>query len=244
MIERIIVENVSKKFKIGFKKSESALSRIISLFSGRESKKTLEALKGVSFKINSGEIVGIIGKNGSGKSTLLRCLARIYDYEGQIRAKGNIISIINLGAGFHYRLTMKENIYLCCSLFGLSRKRIKEVFSSIIEFSELDNFVNTKLYQFSSGMKNRLAFSIAIHCSPEILLLDEVFEIGDESFKIKSAGKIEEMVKKGACVVLVSHDLGLVKKYCNRAILVEEGKIKKEGKAKEIVREYTGMEKD
>ncbi|OGJ19869.1 hypothetical protein A3K73_02650 [Candidatus Pacearchaeota archaeon RBG_13_36_9] len=238
MIGRIIVENVSKKFKIRFKKNQSVLARLTSLFSGREPKKTIHALKDISFEARKGEIIGIIGENGSGKSTLLRCIAGIYDYEGKIKVNGRIISIINLGVGFHYRLTMKENIYLCCSLFGLSRRKTKEVFPSIIEFSELENFVNTKLYQFSSGMKNRLAFSIAIHCSPEILLLDEVFEIGDERFKIKSAGKIKELVKQGASVVLVSHDLKMVDKYCHRAILMEGGKIKEEGKAREIIWQY------
>jgi len=239
MKKRIIVEGVSKKFKIGFKKRESALSRIIHLFSGREPKKTLEALKDVSFKVDSGEIVGIIGKNGSGKSTLLRTIAGIYKQDkGNIKAKGKIISLINLNIGMHHRLTMENNIFLCCSLFGLSHREIREKFDSIIEFSELRDFVSTKLYQFSNGMLQRLAFSIAIHCTPDILLLDEIFEFGDEKFKEKSAEKIKEMVRKGACVVLVSHDLRMVEKYCHRVILMTDGAIKKEGKAKEIVKGY------
>ena len=238
MKERIIVESVSKNFKIGFKKRESFLSRMLSLFSGREQKKTLEALKEVSLKVSPREIVGIIGKNGSGKSTLLRCLAKIYDYQGEIKTLGKIIPIISLNLGFQHRLTMKENIYLCCSLFGLSRKKIKEVLPSIVRFSELESFIDTKLYQFSSGMGNRLAFSIAIHCSPDILLLDEVFEIGDEMFRKKSAEKIKELVKKGAAVVLVSHDMEMIGKYCDKVILMEKGKIIKKGKTEEVIKKY------
>ncbi|MDP3027430.1 MAG: ATP-binding cassette domain-containing protein, partial [Nanoarchaeota archaeon] len=179
--EGIIVEHISKTFQIGFKKHQSALERFISLFSGKEPKKIIQALKDVSFTAEKGEIVGIIGENGSGKSTLLRVIAGIYDKdEGKIITRGKIISVINLRVGLQDRLTMKDNIYLCCSLFGLSQKDIKKNFSLIVEFTELENFVNTKIYQFSEGMKQRLAFSIAIHCNPDILLLDEVFEVGDE----------------------------------------------------------------
>ena len=188
--KRIIVENVSKKFQIGFKKNQSALERVIDLFSGKEPKKTIQALKDVSFTAEKGEIVGIIGENGSGKSTLLRLIAGIYRQdEGSIIANGKIISVISLVIGLHPRLTLKDNIFLVGSFFGLSQKEIKEKFNSIIEFAELENFVNTKIYQFSEGMKARLAFSIAIHCTPDILLLDEVFEVGDENFRKKSAEK-------------------------------------------------------
>jgi ABC-2 type transport system ATP-binding protein len=234
----ITVKNVSKEFQIGFKKHQSALSRALSFLSGREPKKTLFVLNNISFKVNTGEIIGIIGKNGSGKSTLLRCISNIYRYNGKIITNGKVIPIINLGVGFHYRLTMRENIFLCCSLFGLSRKQSKNVYSSIIEFSELQNFTETKLYQFSNGMKNRLAFSIAIHCNPDILLLDEVFEVGDEGFREKSAKKIHGLAKKGSCVILISHDLDMIEKHCDRALWIEEGSILKKGKTKEIVAEY------
>lgn len=237
-MERIIVDKVSKKFKIGFKKDQSALARFVSLFSGKEPKKIIWALKQVSFKAEEGEIVGIIGENGSGKSTLLRAIAGIYDAEGKIITNGKIVSLINLNIGMQYRLTMKDNIYLCCSLFGLPNKEIRNKFNSIVEFTELENFVDTKLYQFSNGMLERLAFAIAIHCNPNILLLDEVFEVGDEDFKIKSANKIKELVKKGANVLLVSHDLKMIEKYCDRVIWLEQGKIKKEGRTREVVGEY------
>ena len=191
---RIIVKNISKKFKIGFKKKQSALARFVSLFSGKEPKKIIQALKDVSFKAKKGEIVGIIGKNGSGKSTLLRIIAGIYNKDkGEIITNGKIISVINLKVGLQPRLTMRDNIFLTSSLFDLSQNDIKQRFNSIVEFAELENFVNTKIYQFSEGMKQRLAFSIAIYCNPEILLLDEVFEVGDEKFRKKSANEIKEL---------------------------------------------------
>ncbi len=237
---RIIAENISKKFKIGFKKRQSALVKFVSLFSGKEPKKITWALNNVSFKANAGEIIGIIGKNGSGKSTLLRVIAGIYDItEGKFITNGKIISMISLNIGMQPRLTMRDNIYLIASFLGLSQKEIKRRFNSMIEFTELENFVDTKIYQFSEGMKQRLAFSITIHCNPEILLLDEVFEVGDENFKIKSAEKIKEFVKKGISVLLVSHDLQMIEKYCDRVIWLDNGKIVKEGKTKEVIKSYS-----
>jgi ABC-type polysaccharide/polyol phosphate transport system ATPase subunit len=136
------------------------------------------------------------------------------------------------------RLTLTENTFVVGSLFGLSQKEVKERFDSIVEFAGLQNFVNTKIYQFSSGMKERLAFSIAIYCSPEILLLDEVFAVGDEDFRNKSARKIKELVRNGASAILVSHELWMIEKYCDRVIWLDEGKVVKEGKIKDIIDEY------
>lgn len=237
-MDRIIAENVSKRFKIG-RKTKSGLARFVSMFSGKEPKKSFWALKDVSFSIKKGEIVGIIGENGSGKSTLLRIIAGVYAQdEGKVHFNGRIVSLINLYVGLQERLTMQDNIYLCCSLFGLNRREISERFNSIVEFSELEEFVNTKLYQFSNGMLQRLSFSIAVHCEPDILLLDEVFEVGDESFKKKSVEKIKELVSQGGSVILVSHDLNIVKKYCDRVIWIDEGKFRRIGKAGDVVREY------
>ena len=234
-MERVIVQNISKKFNIGFKKNQSALARFVALFSGREPKKTIWALRDVSFKAKVGELIGIIGENGSGKSTLLRIIAGIYNEDkGTITTNGKIISLINLNAGMKPRLTMKDNIYLCCSLFSLPRAEIKTKFNSIVEFAGLGKFVDTKIYQFSDGMRHRLTFSIAIHCNPEILLLDEVFEIGDENFKNKSANKINELVQEGAAVILVSHEMAMIQKYCDRVIWIDKGRIVKGGNGKVI----------
>ena len=139
---------------------------------------------------------------------------------------------------------MKENIYLIGSFFGLNKNQIRGRFKDIIEFSGLEKFVNTKVYQFSEGMKQRLAFSIAINCNPEILLLDEVFEVGDEEFRRKSSEKIKELVEKGAGVILVSQNLDMIKKYCDRALFLHNGKIVKDGNVKKVLREYTSFESE
>jgi ABC-type polysaccharide/polyol phosphate transport system ATPase subunit len=239
MKKRIIVTDLHKSFKIGFRNCDSFLAKITSVFSGKECKRKREILNGLSFDVEEGEILGIIGNNGSGKSTLLRCISQIYCYDkGTIKTKGNLISLINLNIGMHHKLTMKDNIYLCCSFFGLSKKEIDKRFNSILKFSELEDYVNTKLYQFSNGMLQRLAFSIGINCNPDILLLDEVFEVGDEKFKIKSVEKIKDIVKNGASVILVSHDLDMINKYCDRVILLEKGKIIESGKTNKVVSKY------
>jgi ABC-type polysaccharide/polyol phosphate transport system ATPase subunit len=218
-IKRVSVNNVSKQFMIGHSKNMGALARLVSFFSGREPKTMIFPLKNFSLDVYSGQIVGIMGDNGSGKSTLLRIIAGIYSPDGgEILINGKIISLINLTAGLKERLTMKENIFLCCSLFGLSQKDVKEKFDQIVSFSGLKEFVDTKIYQFSEGMKQRISFSIAVNCNPDILLLDEVFEVGDEDFKEKSAEKIQQIVKSGVCVILVSHNAELVNKYCTNVI--------------------------
>jgi ABC-type polysaccharide/polyol phosphate transport system ATPase subunit len=225
-MQRIIIENLSKNFRIGFAKNQSVLERFYSFFSGKEPQKTICALDNVCLKVDSGEILGIIGKNGSGKSTLLRVIAGIYKYDaGKLETSGKIVSLINLYIGLSLRLNMKDNIFLTSSLLGMGQEDIKKSFDSIVEFSGLKEFTETKLYQFSMGMLQRLVFSIAIHANPEILLLDEIFEVGDEDFRQKSGNKIVELVKKGASVVLVSHDMEMIKRHCNRVILMDKGKI-------------------
>jgi len=238
-MERIIINNISKRFKIGFKKNQTGLARFVSLFSGREPKRTIWALKDISFKANEGEIIGIIGDNGSGKTTLLSIIAHIYKQdEGSIATNGKIVPLINLGAGMQWRLTAKENIYLCSSLLGLSQKEIEKRFDSIIEFAELEEFVNTKLHQFSMGMMQRLAFSIGIHCNPEILLLDEVFEVGDESFKKKSSEHIKKLANQGATILLVTHELDIIQKHCSGAILLDKGHLINQGSPSQIILQH------
>lgn len=238
-IRRIAVDNVSKKFMIGCNNSIGALARFVSLFSGKEQKRLIYALKDLSFNANSGEIIGVVGENGSGKSTLLRIIAGIYTPDsGEVSIKGKIISLINLTIGLKERLTMRENIFLVGSLFGMSQKEIKERFDLIVEFSGLKEFIDTKIYQFSAGMLQRLSFSIAIYSSPDILLLDEVFEVGDEDFKKKSANKIKDSVGRGVCAISVSHDLNLLGRYCDRIIWMENGRIKKIGQTGQIIEEY------
>jgi len=244
-MDRIVLENVSKTFKIGFKRNQGALASAISFFSGRETKKCLCVLKNISFRANKGELIGIIGANGSGKSTFLRLIAGIYNNDsGKIRIKGNIISLIALASGLKERLTMKDNIYMIASLFGQSFKNIKKKYSLIVDFAQLSNYESTKLYQFSAGMKIRLIFSIAIHCDPHILILDEIFEVGDEKFRNKSTKKVLNLVEKGMTVLLVSHDMNLIRKYCSRVIWIDKGRIMKEGKTENTVRDYLKMIKN
>jgi len=234
-MKRIIVNKLSKKFNIGFKKRQTALSRL----SNWHKHKELVALHDLSFEVSSGEIVGVIGKNGSGKSTLLRILADIYpQHDGSKDINGKVIPLIGLGQASAARLTMADNIYLVGALFGLDRKLIKKKFHQIVTFSELDEFVHTKLFQFSEGMKQRLAFSIAIHCNPDILLLDEVFEVGDQEFRNKSAAKIKELAKAGITVMLVSHELDMIRRNCDRVIWMEGGKIIKDDSTNEVLEGY------
>lgn len=224
-MKKIQLSNISKSFNIGIEKKLSALAAIIASLSSRESKKRFTALNKVSLEISSGEIVGITGNNGSGKSTLLRIIAGIYKPDsGTIYIDGKVISIINLGVGLIERLPMRDNIFIVGSLFGMSKKSIREKFDSIVEFSELQQFKGTKIYQFSAGMIQRLAFSIAIHADPDILLLDEVFEVGDESFRKKSSEKIKELARNGAAVILVSHDHELIERNCTSVIRLEHGR--------------------
>jgi ABC-type polysaccharide/polyol phosphate transport system ATPase subunit len=241
-MKRIIINGLWKKFSIGVKKQQNALEKFVSLFSGREPRREIWALKDISFNANAGEIVGIIGKNGSGKSTLLRVIAGIYNQDkGQIKTEGKIIPLINLEAGLDSRLNARDNIYLCCSIMGLKNREIKEKFDEIISFAELEEFVDTKIYQFSLGMKSRLAFSIMIHSAiyqkPEILLLDEIFAVGDEHYRNKCMEKIKGLIKSGATVLIVGHDLESMKRHCKRIIWMDNGKIIKYGE-KEVIKEY------
>ncbi len=216
----------------------------VSFFSGKESKKDFWALKDISFSVNSGENIGIIGKNGSGKSTLLRVLAGVYKPSGgTIKTKGNVVCLMGLGQGLNYKLTMEENIYLMGAILGLSQRDVKKKIGEIVDFSGLKEFLNTKVYQFSSGMIIRLNFSVMIHClyhsMPDILLLDEVFGSGgDIDFEEKAIKKMEELITGGTTVILATHDLNIVEKYCDRVMWLDGGKIIKIGQSSEVSGEY------
>ncbi len=247
--KRIIVKSVSKKFYVGHKGSENILARIVDFFSGREQKKELQAVKDVSFDASEGEIVGIIGKNGSGKSTLLRLIAEIYKADvGTITTHGKLMYINGYNHGTRPRLTMRENIFLVGSIMGLSRNEVKAKFDEIVEFSGLQDFVDTKIYQFSSGMTTRLNFSIFINCatkrSPDILLLDEVLGAGgDIDFKNKAESKMQELIKSGATVLFVSHSLKDVEKYCHKVVLLNKGVVEKIGLPDEVIPIYNSGNK-
>lgn len=242
--DKIVIKDIKKSFRVGFHKSDGFLAKALSFVLGKESKRIMPVLDSISLSVAQGENLGLIGNNGSGKSTLLRIIAGIYQADsGEVNNHGESIYMNGFGIGLKHRLSMKENIYLIATLMGLSRQQIKERFEDIVEFAELKDFVNTKIYQFSYGMISRLCFSTTIHCleqkNPPIILLDEVFGSGgDLNFQNKAIAKIEEFIKGGAAVILVSHHLDIIEKYCDRVIWLKNGRIFKEGPAGEIVSAY------
>jgi ABC-type polysaccharide/polyol phosphate transport system ATPase subunit len=212
------------------------------MFSGNKSYEEFWALKDVSFSIKHGETFGVIGPNGSGKSTLLKMLAGVlYPDTGSIKINGKIAPFLELGVGFQYELTAKENIYLYSAIMGLTKKEIDRKYDDILEFAELKRFENMKLRNFSSGMYVRLAFSIAIQTNPDILLLDEVLAVGDEHFQKKCMGKIEEIRKNGKTIVFVSHALGPVKSLCQKSLLLKDGNIAAIGDTEKVIEKYHSM---
>jgi len=237
-MDRVIVKNITKEFKIGRPNLPTFLQQIVCLFSPKKTDR-IKILDNISFTVQAGEIVGLIGPNGAGKTTLLRILADIYPiYSGEKIINGKVIPLIDLGIGLNPRLTLKDNIFMVGAFFGLSSKQIKDKFNSIITLAELQNSLNQKAYQLSSGQKERIAFSIAIHCEPDILLLDEVFAVGDEEFRNKSSAKIKELAENGASVVFTSHELQLIEQYCHRVVWLENGRIVDQGGTSQIITRY------
>jgi len=245
MKTRIRVDKISKKFNMDLKK-QNLLERVLLFIDKKQSQpqKELKVFENVSFEIGEGEIVGLIGKNGSGKSTLLKIIAKIYNPDsGNVYTNGNLIYLNGLRSGLMPKLTMRENIFLMGSIMGLSQEDIRKKFDEIVDFSGLKEFVENKVCHFSSGMVMRLNFSATMHClehkNPDILLLDEVFGSGgDIDFQKKSLAKMEELIKGGATVILASHSMSLIKKYCDKSILLERGKITKQGPSNEVVSFY------
>jgi ABC-type polysaccharide/polyol phosphate transport system ATPase subunit len=241
---RVDVKNISKKFIIDSKKDEGALLKLVNALRGNFKKEERHALENISFKVGSGEVTGIIGKNGAGKSTLLKIIAGIYEpSSGSACTDGACVYLTSLGLGLMPKLTMRENIYLMGSIMGLEQKEIDQKFNAIVNFSGLEKFVDQKVYQFSSGMIARLSFSTTFFCiehkNPDILLVDEVFDSGgDFDFKEKAAKKMEELIKGQASVIIASHDLKIIEKYCSRVLYFREGKIALEGDPETVIKKY------
>lgn len=234
----ISVKDVEKSFKIYSDKGHTLKERLL-FFKQRNSYTRHEVLKGVTLEIEKGEVVGLVGHNGCGKSTLLKLMTKIiYPDKGKIEINGKISSLLELGAGFHPDMTGRENIYTNASIFGLTKKEIDARLDNIIEFSELEEFIDSPVRTYSSGMYMRLAFSVAINVDADILLIDEILAVGDARFQAKCFNKMLELKKSGITIVIVSHDLGSIERLCNRAIWIEEGKIRDEGIPHDIVAEY------
>jgi ABC-2 type transport system ATP-binding protein len=234
----IQVEGLSKTFRIPVNRVDSLKERAVHPFSSPDYRE-LKALKGISFEIRQGEFFGIVGRNGSGKSTLLKLLASIYRADaGKIRIAGRLAPFIELGVGFNHDLTARENVVLNGVMMGLTPKEMRSRLDAIIEFAELEDFVDLKLKNYSSGMLVRLAFSVMMEADADVLLIDEVLAVGDASFQQKCADAFHEMKAKGKTIVLVTHEMQTVEDYCHRAMLISDGLIQQIGDPGEIGREY------
>lgn len=238
----IKVDNVSMRFNLGIEKNFSLKLFFINLFKPRKKKgkkPDFWALKDVSFKVKRGEVVGFIGSNGAGKSTMLKVIAGVMKpTKGKVEVHGNICPMIELGAGFDMDLTARENIFLNGAVLGYSKKFIEEKFDEIVEFSELKDFLDVPVRNFSSGMTARLAFSIATVVDPEILIVDEILSVGDMAFQAKSEAKMRNMIGGGTTVLYVSHSIDSIKSICDKAVWLDHGKVVKMGPAAEICDEY------
>ena len=240
----IKVNNVSMRFNLGIEKNFSLKQFFVDVLSpkkriDRKQKKQFWALSDVSFDVKRGEVVGFVGTNGAGKSTLLKIIAGVMKpTKGNVEIGGNICPMIELGAGFDMDLTARENIFLNGAVLGYSKEFIEQKFDEIVEFSELQDFLNVPVRNFSSGMVARLAFSIATVVEPEILIVDEILSVGDIAFQDKSQKKMRSMIGGGTTVLFVSHSLAQIQDLCDRVVWLEHGKIQAIGSAKEICNKY------
>lgn len=233
----IRVEHVYKSFNVFYDRTNTIKEKV--LFWNRSKKEVREILKDVDLEIKKGEVVGLIGVNGSGKSTLLKLMTKIiYPNKGKVETNGKLTSLLELGAGFHPDFSGRENIYFNASIFGLTRKEIDKRIDKIIEFSELQDFIDNPVRTYSSGMYMRLAFSVAINVDADILLIDEILSVGDQHFQEKCFSKIEELKKEGKTIVFVTHGMDSVNRFCTRAVWLHQGSIKMDGDTKTVVNQY------
>lgn len=244
----IEVKHLSKQYNIGVDRTyktfcdsfTSTLKHPLkTVKDSRRPNETFWALKDVNFEVEQGEVVGIIGRNGAGKSTLLKILSRItYPTEGEITMRGRVGSLLEVGTGFHPELTGRENIYFNGAILGMKKKEIDYKFDEIVSFSGVEKFLDTPVKRYSSGMQVRLAFSVAAHLEPEILVVDEVLAVGDAEFQKKCLGKMEDVSKEGRTVLFVSHNMAAVQKLCNKAYLLNNGKIVEKGETDSVIASY------
>jgi lipopolysaccharide transport system ATP-binding protein len=237
----IHVQGLGKEYRIGQRERYSSLRDVIAGFFTRKSKtnESFWALRDVSFDVPQGEVLGLIGRNGAGKSTLLKVLSRITEpTQGFAELRGRVGSLLEVGTGFHPELTGRENIYLSAAILGMRRGEIQTKFDEIVQFAEVEKFLDTQVKHYSSGMFMRLAFSVVAHLQPEILLVDEVLAVGDASFQEKCLGKMHDIGGSGRTVVFVSHNMDSIRKLCTTALHIEQGRLKAKGPAGEIISNY------
>ena len=236
----IRVDNLAKSFKIPTEASSGIKQKLINALKGKKGYREFTPLKGISFEIEEGEFFGIVGRNGSGKSTLLKTIAGIYQpNQGSVEVNGRLVPFIELGVGFNHELTGRENVYLNGALLGFSNQEVDAMYDEIVAFAELEDFMEEKLKNYSSGMQVRLAFSIAIRAKSDILLLDEVLAVGDEAFQRKCENYFRQLRKQKKTVILVTHSMDNVRKYCSRAMLIRDGKIVLCGSPDDVANEYS-----
>ena len=236
----IKVTHVSKDFKLYYDKANTLKEKILFFSKKNRSKNNvLHVLKDINIEIKKGESVALIGTNGSGKSTLLKLMNRIiYPTKGKTTKDGKLTSLLELGAGFHDDFTGRENIYFNASIFGLTKEEIDKKLDQIIEFSELEEFIDNPVRTYSSGMYMRLAFSVAINVEADILLIDEILAVGDQHFQDKCFNKLIELKNAGKTIVIVTHSMDQVRRFCDRAIWLYEGEVHRDGQVKEVLEEY------
>lgn len=234
------IDHVSKFFHLPTEATQSLRTSLVNRFKGIKGYKEQHVLKDISFEVEKGDFFGIVGRNGSGKSTLLKIISEIYVPEkGTVTIDGKLVSFIELGVGFNPELTGRENVYMNGAMLGFSTEEIDTMYDDIVEFAELEEFMNQKLKNYSSGMQVRLAFSVAIKAQGDILILDEVLAVGDEAFQRKCNDYFMERKKSGKTTILVTHDMNAVKKYCNKAVLIEDGLIKVVGAPDDVANQYS-----
>ncbi len=240
--DAIVIKDVYKTFKLPHEQHSGIKQAFVNIFNRKAGYETQQALGGISFEIKKGDFFGIVGRNGSGKSTLLKLIAGIYAPDsGLVQVNGSLTPFIELGVGFNPELTGRENVFLNGALLGFSKKEMEEMYGDIVSFAELEQFMDQKLKNYSSGMQVRLAFSVAIRAQSDILLLDEVLAVGDEAFQRKCFAYFKQLKDNKKTVVLVTHSMETVEQFCNRAMLVESGKITKIGDSSKVAQRYSDI---
>ncbi len=234
----IHIDHLTKVFSLPHQLQDTFKERFINLFK-KVTYEHFKALDDLNLQVERGDFLGIIGKNGSGKSTLLKIIAGIYmPTSGDVKVQGSVAPFLELGVGFQPELTARENISLNATLLGLNKKELHQHFQEIVDFAGIEKFLDLKMKNFSSGMKARLAFSIAKQANADIYICDEILAVGDEEFQQKCLKVFEEWKNEGKTIILVSHNLGLIEQFCNRTVLIEQGKIVHDGMVKETLSQY------
>lgn len=234
------ISKLTKSFKIPLEASSGVKQQLINIIKGRKGYRVFTPLKDISFTINEGDFFGIVGRNGSGKSTLLKTIAGIYTpNSGNVKVHGSLVPFIELGVGFNPELTGRENIFLNGALLGFSHEEMESMYRAIVEFAELEDFMEERLKNYSSGMQVRLAFSIAIRAHADILLLDEVLAVGDEAFQKKCYSYFDKLKREKRTVILVTHDMAAVERFCTKVVFIENGHVKMIGKPYRIAAAYS-----